>query len=214
MFRQYFGNNIVKLERNGITIGLVADTHIPQASESLPQQVYSNLKGVDYILHAGDMHVIDVLDWLEEVAPVMAARGDGDHRISYTSRDSSYRPVEKISYPGVPDDPRVKDTQVLDLEGLTIGLTHVFRNPKETPWESLEEQMDRVFQRRVDIVVCGHSHVAQIIRCGDVLIVNPGSPTLPNGILDLGTIGMLKIDRGIAEAKIIHLGTGRASKET
>lgn len=205
---------MVKLERDGITIGLVADTHVPQAADSLPQQVYSNFEGVDYILHAGDMHVIDVLDWLGEVAPVVAARGDGDHRISHTSRDSSYRPIEMISYPGVPDDPRVKDAQLLDLEGLTIGLTHVFRNPKETPWESLDAQMARVFQRHVDIVVCGHSHVAQIMRCGDVLIVNPGSPTLPNGILDLGTIGILKIDRGVAEAEIIHLSTGKVVKET
>ncbi|MBI2855425.1 MAG: metallophosphoesterase family protein [Chloroflexi bacterium] len=58
-------------------IGLIADTHIPEAGPELPAQVYRAFEGVDLILHGGDMHVIDVLDWLERVAPVLGRGGTG-----------------------------------------------------------------------------------------------------------------------------------------
>src|SRR3990172_411862 len=54
-------------------IGLISDTHIPEAGRDLWPQVYDAFLGinpagpkVDLILHAGDMHVTDVLDWLAE----------------------------------------------------------------------------------------------------------------------------------------------------
>src|SRR3989304_6377645 len=68
-------------------IGLISDTHIPEAGRDLWPQVYDAFLGgnpagprVDLILHAGDMHVTDVLDWLEERVgvPVLACRGNGD----------------------------------------------------------------------------------------------------------------------------------------
>ena len=54
-------------------IGIISDTHglvRPQALEAL--------KGVDMILHAGDIGSQDVLDTLNEVAPVVAVRGNND----------------------------------------------------------------------------------------------------------------------------------------
>ena len=59
-------------------IGLVSDTHIPEARRTIFDEVYAAMRGVDLILHAGDMHDSIVIDWLEEVAPVLAARGNGD----------------------------------------------------------------------------------------------------------------------------------------
>ncbi len=54
-------------------IGIISDTHglvRPQALEAL--------KGVDMILHAGDIGSQDVLDTLNEIAPVVAVRGNND----------------------------------------------------------------------------------------------------------------------------------------
>ena len=54
-------------------IGIISDTHgliRPQALEAL--------KGVDMILHAGDIGSKDVLDTLNELAPVVAVRGNND----------------------------------------------------------------------------------------------------------------------------------------
>ena len=54
-------------------IGIISDTHglvRPQALEAL--------KGVDMILHAGDIGNQEVLDSLNETAPVVAVRGNND----------------------------------------------------------------------------------------------------------------------------------------
>ena len=59
-------------------IGLLADTHIPRDVKMLPPHVKVALDGVDLILHAGDIYLLTVLDELEAIAPVIAARGNGD----------------------------------------------------------------------------------------------------------------------------------------
>src|SRR5689334_4391766 len=54
-------------------IGVISDTHglvRPQAIEAL--------KGVEMILHAGDVGKPEVLDALNEIAPVIAVRGNND----------------------------------------------------------------------------------------------------------------------------------------
>ena len=81
-------------------IGLISDTHVPEAVPELPWEVELAFSGADLILHAGDMHVIDVLDWLERIAPVLSVRGNGDYPTSYnpnrpaspTTRGSSSTP--------------------------------------------------------------------------------------------------------------------------
>ena len=59
-------------------IGLISDTHIPHDAKAIPPQVKEVFRGVDLILHAGDIYLSSVLDELEEIAPVLAARGDDD----------------------------------------------------------------------------------------------------------------------------------------
>ena len=36
-------------------IGVISDTHIPRAAAELPPEIYKAFKGVDLILHAGDL---------------------------------------------------------------------------------------------------------------------------------------------------------------
>ena len=59
-------------------IGLIADTHIPEARATLWPQVYEAFAGVERILHGGDVHDLALLDELEKVAPVYCARGNGE----------------------------------------------------------------------------------------------------------------------------------------
>ncbi len=165
-------------------IGLISDTHVPRDAKALPWQVKAAFKGVDLILHAGDIYVTDVLDSLERIAPVLAARGNGDGRF--------------------PLDPRIKDSHVLSIEGFKVGLTHLIWYP-ELPQYSLEGSMQREFGGPVQIAVFGDTHVALIDTCKGVLLINPGSPTVPNGLFELGTVGLLEIVDGKAEARIIHL---------
>lgn len=44
-----------------VRIGLIADTHIPEARDALWPQVFDSFRGVDAILHAGDVYDIGVI---------------------------------------------------------------------------------------------------------------------------------------------------------
>ncbi|MBT5700037.1 MAG: YfcE family phosphodiesterase, partial [Gammaproteobacteria bacterium] len=59
-------------------IGLISDTHIPEAMPELWPHVFEAFRGVECILHAGDIYDFSVLDRLEQIAPVYAARGNGE----------------------------------------------------------------------------------------------------------------------------------------
>jgi putative phosphoesterase len=56
-----------------------------------------------------------------------------------------------------------------------------------------------------DVIVFGHTHNATVEKQQDILLVNPGSPTFPHYKLELGTVGLLTIDSGKVEAKIVQL---------
>ncbi len=183
-------------------VGLIADTHIPEARSEVWPQVYEAFLGreppgprVDIILHAGDIHVPSVLDRLEEVVgvPVIACRGNGD------DGDGG-----RAVYPG--DDPRIEPHQVVSLFGHTLGLTHALVLPEIPPYFTLEAMMERKFGRAVDIIVHGDTHVPDITWLKGVLCVNPGSPTYPRNLTaQLGTIGFLDVDPVGARPSIIQL---------
>jgi uncharacterized protein len=59
--------------KNATTVGVISDTHGLLRPEVLPV-----FKGVDLILHAGDIGDPEVLENLRAVAPVFAVRGNND----------------------------------------------------------------------------------------------------------------------------------------
>ena len=54
-------------------IGVISDTH-----GLLREELLEILRGCDCILHGGDINNQDVLDTLEQIAPVYAVRGNND----------------------------------------------------------------------------------------------------------------------------------------
>tara|TARA_Y100001934_G_scaffold225563_1_gene270370 strand:+ start:6594 stop:7178 length:585 start_codon:yes stop_codon:yes gene_type:complete len=173
-----------------LRIGLISDTHIPEARKTLWPQVYDAFSGVDLILHAGDIHELYVLDMLEEVAPVYAARGNGED-------GGGGRPVQ-------PEDPRVRYAWLLELEGLWVGLTHYVPVPERPPNFTLQRWVERFFPERTpDVIVSGDTHRECIEELHGVLCVNPGSPTYPHNYdTQYGTIGFLEIDNGQASPSV------------
>lgn len=180
-----------------IRIGLIADTHIPEAGPDLPAAAYATLAGCDRILHAGDLHTLEVANRLERVAPVLVSRGNGDN--------------PRTRPPGVPDDPRVAPTFVITAGRVRIGLTHDLESAEYRSDAEVTELLARRFGERVDIAVCGHTHVPMVWGLADgTAIVNPGSPTLPYGYRGLiGTVGLLEVDGGRFEATVLDLATGQ-----
>lgn len=169
-------------------IGLLSDTHIPREVRALPPEVKPALAGADLILHAGDIYDLSVLDELEEIAPVLAARGNGDRT--------------------TPADPRLKESHLLHIDGLSLGLAHAIEYP-EPSWYPLERALLRYFGGGVDILVFGDNHVPLVEWHQGRLLINSGSPSLPWGLRRLGTIGLLRIHGGEVEARVLALGTGK-----
>ncbi len=173
-------------------IGLISDTHVPEAPLPLPRsalEVFSGA-GADMILHAGDIYDPSCLDDLERAAPVYACQGNGDF-------------FRRVS------DPRIERTRVLDVEGFGIGLTHGLAIPEFPPHRTIESVMGHEFGRPVDIIVFGDTHTEEITTVRNVLCVNPGSPTLPHNLDHLvGTVGLLEVNEGQPpRARIIRLET-------
>lgn len=173
-----------------LRIGLISDTHIPESRKSLWPQVYEAFSDVDLIMHAGDIHELFVLDALEEIAPVYAARGNGED-------GGGGRPVQ-------PEDPRVKYAWLLEFEGLWVGLTHYVPVPERPPNFTLARWVERFFPERTpDVIVSGDTHREVIAEVNGVLCVNPGSPTYPHNYdTQYGTIGFLELNDGQASPSV------------
>ena len=171
-------------------IGLIADTHIPEARATLWSQVFDAFEGVDCIFHGGDVHDLALLDLLEKVAPVYCARGNGED-------GSGGRPIQ-------PEDPRVKYVWSMEIESLTVGLTHYVPVDEGPPGMTLDRFVARYWPLKTpDVIVSGDSHTELIAEIDGILCVNPGSPTYPHNYdTQYGTIGFLNIDGDRAEASV------------
>ncbi len=171
-------------------IGLLSDTHIPEAAKELPSQVKEVFSNVDLILHAGDIYNVSVLDELEKLAPVLAAQGDDD-------------------YPEAVRDKRVEKKHILTVDGILIWLQHfgVWSWPYSSVHAKLkaEEKPDEKLSQCPHVIIVGHAHRAKIEDSDGVLLINPGSPTFPNYKRELGTVAILTTDSGKPEAHLVQL---------
>ncbi len=182
-------------------IGLLSDTHIAFPNATLPPQIKSAFSGVDLILHAGDIWIPSVLDELESIAPVKAAWGDDDLEADLGG------------------DSRMMAGHSLAVDGITLWLTHfkppyALINPREELYSTRPSPADAADPP--DVVVFGHTHFPAIEHYNksvifikehdkDVLLVNPGSATLPSYLPQLGTVALLTINSGELEARIVQL---------
>jgi len=160
-------------------------------ADALPEEVFETFKGVDLILHAGDIYSLDVLDALEKIAPVLAARGDDDHGATIR-------------------DPRVKEKHSLQLEGKVVWLVH------EKPyvpansaflsawWQSrLDSRQNSL--GKPDILVFGHEHRTFQREMDGTIMVSSGSPTFLHYLRGPGTVGIMELNGGPPEINIIRL---------
>lgn len=174
-------------------IGLISDTHIPEACDRLPPKVFEVFKGVDLVMHAGDVYVNRVLDELSVIAPVIAAIGNGDEGLD----GHKFR---------LEDDERVKVAHQLTIEGVRVGLAHALPTPDETSEAVFQRAMDTHFGGPVDVLVMGHSHLEGVTQFGATTVINPGSATLPRNLVNVpGTVAILEISGGRVATEILSL---------
>ncbi len=166
-------------------IGLISDTHMPGTIKALWPQVFEAFEGVDAILHAGDLHTLEIVDRLSELAPTWVAAGNGDVGIT---------------------DERLRDTWMLPFEDLHIGMIHQFPSPVRKSGQYLSDYVDRHFVAPPHVMIYGHTHLESIHHVDNLICINPGSPTLPqNQSLRFGTIGLLDITGSTLTATILQL---------
>lgn len=140
-----------------LTVGVVSDTHLyPEPGRrGLPVTLLDELAkaNVGLILHAGDILAAWVLDWLSELAPVVAVYGNGD-----------------------PPDLRLAlaRSRVVTVGAHQIGLVHGHEGAGRT---TARRALGAFPPGTVDCVVFGHSHQPLSRREGGTLLFNPGSPT-------------------------------------
>jgi putative phosphoesterase len=112
-------------------------------------------------------------------------------------------------------------SRVLELEGHTIGLIHDLMVPgvaqeiteytpltKYFPKDSaLSGALMKVFDADVGIVIFGHTHYPVVEEFQGILMVNPGSPSLPKQIRRLGQVAILELGPDYKSAEILDLST-------
>lgn len=170
----------------GLTIGLVADTHIPDRVGALHPLVEPTLRQacVSHILHAGDICVPQVLDALRGIAPVTAVRGNRDFLV-----------------PGLAMIERV------ELGGAPIALMHGHIGLITYLWDKVQYwaagyHAERYFARlerhagAARAVVFGHTHYPVVTWRNGRLLVNPGSASFGFRRGEPPTLGLLHIDAG------------------
>lgn len=162
------------------TIGVISDTHIPTRTTTLPHGIADAFQNVDYIVHAGDLVELTVIDELEQIAPVLAVQGNMD------------TPTCKSALP---------QTNQLKLMNWTIGVTH---DPVATYGTGNLREI--AAQNKLDVLIFGHTHTATCQWEGKTLYLNPGSPTDPQPpFLHKPTVAVLKITKDGIMPQIVEL---------
>lgn len=151
-------------------IGLISDTH-----GLVRPSVHEALKGVEIILHAGDVGGPGILEELRLIAPVRAVIGNTDP-------------------PGTRD---LSETIDVLIGGVRIHVSHGSEVGSPTP-EKLAARYDS------DVVVYGHTHRQMVTQLDGQLFVNPGAAG-PRRFNLSASVGILKIVNGKPEVSIIDI---------
>jgi hypothetical protein len=161
------------------TIGLISDTHVPKRALSIPHRVFEVFQNVDFIIHAGDLVELSVIDELEQVAPVLAVHGNMD-----AQEVNEALPV-------------LNSLKIFDWK---IGVMH-----DPSVLQSSGKMVEIAKKEGFNVFVYGHTHAPRIKWDGETLCINPGSPTDPASFLNKPSVGLLKITKKAITPQIINL---------
>jgi putative phosphoesterase len=162
------------------TIGLISDTHVPVRAKCIPPTVFKIFENVDFIVHAGDLVQLAVIDELEQLAPVLAVHGNMDG-------------------PEVSGAlPKLNSLKVSDWK---IGVMH---DPSTS--FGMGKMREIAKQNGFNVFVYGHTHNSSIKWEGKTLFINPGSPTNPvPPFLIKPSVALLRITKEAITPEIVHV---------
>lgn len=160
-------------------LGIIADTH-----GLLRPEVVEVFRGVDRILHAGDVGEPDLLAELQALAPVTAVWGNTDG------------PDLRARLPEIVRE-RIEGLDFLLLHG------HQFGSPK--PDQVLAAYPD------AEVIIYGHTHTPLLTVLEHVVtVMNPGGAG-PRRFDLPASVGIMELEPGIPpRARLVALEGGRA----
>jgi putative phosphoesterase len=161
------------------TVGLISDTHVPVRAKCIPKMVFKVFENVDFIVHAGDLVQLAVIDELEQLAPVLAVHGNMD---------------------GPEVSGALPKLNSLKLSDWKIGVMH-----DPSTMFGMGKMREIARQNGFNVFVYGHTHNSSIKWEGKTLYINPGSPTNPTSFISRPSVGLLKVTREAIVPEIIHL---------
>jgi putative phosphoesterase len=153
-----------------VIVGLVSDTH-----SLVRPEIFAALKGVELILHAGDVGGRSVIDELAAIAPVRAVYGNCDS----------------------PGEPGLEARLTLEIEGLSIHVSHGHELGSPTAEKLLARYA-------ADLIVFGHTHKPLVERSGARLAINPGAAG-PRRFNLQPSVARMIVENGRAEVEIVWL---------
>ncbi|MFP4599742.1 MAG: metallophosphoesterase family protein [Persicimonas sp.] len=161
-----------------ITLGILSDTHGWLDPELV--DVFRDYE-VDRIIHAGDIGKEDVLEQLDQIAPLEVVKGNID------GGELRFLPEEVV----------------FDVGPRRIAMRHIAGSPRR-PRKAARELIAR---ERPDVFICGHSHIPVVGKVGDTLWINPGACGR-HGFHDQRFAALLYVDKDTGEFQMerIHLG--------
>jgi hypothetical protein len=157
-------------ESSGKVIGLISDTHVPVRAREIPKEVFKVFENADYIIHAGDLVELSVVDELEQLAPVLVVYGNMDG------------PEIRGKLP------KMNSFKVFNWR---IGVVH---NPGALFGMRKMREIAKV--NSFNVLVYGHTHSSSMKWEADTLFINPGSPTNPvPAFIAKPTVALLRVSK-------------------
>ena len=161
-------------------IGVISDTH-GVIHPSVPEA----FRGVERIIHAGDVGGLNVLEALTRIAPVIGVRGNYD-----TSAEVAARLL--------PDPSGIKTA------GLPALLTHrLFA----MGWPGSKQAIADMLARGPDpvrLVIFGHTHIPALEEISGIWFINPGYAG-PDPLEGPASVAVIVIEGQKIEGEIIML---------
>ncbi len=160
-------------------VGLIADTHVPVRARAIPKKVFAIFENADFIVHAGDLVELAVIDELEQLAPVLAVHGNMDG-------------------PEVSGAlPKLNSLKVSDWK---IGVMH-----DPSTMLGMGRMRELAKHNGFNVFVYGHTHNPSIKWEGKTLYVNPGSATNPVSFMSRSSVALLKVTRDAITPEIVNV---------
>ncbi len=155
-------------------LGIISDTH-----GLLRPEVFDVFRGVDRILHAGDIGAAELLTELEAIAPVLAVYGNTD---------------------GFDIRGRVPELIETRIEGFDFLIVHGHQLGAPTP-----EKLNRRWPN-AEIIIYGHTHKPLLTLVDQVVtVMNPGGAGARRFDLP-ASVGIMELEAGIPpRARLVPL---------